>query len=847
MATIIKRSEKGSALTNNEVDDNFDNINNDLIASASYATSTGVLTLTQVDAGTITTNVKPNIFSKVLAEQSNGTDIGTITADKFDDTITLRENGGISLGVTASSDLITIAHANTSSVANHSNNNSGGTVIQDLSLTFDIYGHVTAISSTDANLDNRYLQLTGGTMTGDITFSDDGEGVAWSRNTDGASIKFYNDSDSDTNCRLEFNTLDNGNEYFRWTTTNGSNTYTLADLKLNGTTGLLNVASIVNTQGAAMTIQNSYSGSVATDLNIIGNNAPADTIQARTGGEVKIQSGLGPMGSGTVGGDGGRIAIVAGSGGQYSGDGGDVIINSGAGGGAGGYASEIRLNGATDGGIGGSVSIKAGGSSGSNKAGADLYIDAGTGTGNADPGQVIIRTSPKKSSGSTSQTLENRVVIDETGIITGVWKASVIADEYGGTGQSSYAKGDILYASGTNVLSKLSAGTNGHYLRLVDGVPTWAVAVTEDANTTYSVSVPDSTTKIRLSGSDSTTDDIEIAGGSNVTVTRTNDSKLTISSTNTTYSTATSSTLGLVKIGYSENGKNYPVELSSGKMYVNVPWTDTDTNTNTTYSVSVPTSTTKIRLSGSDSSTDDIEIVGGSNVTVTRNDASKLTISSTNTTYSTATSSTLGLVKIGYTETGKNYPVELSSGKMYVNVPWTDTNTNTTYSAGTNLSLSGTTFNVAASPSFTDVYVADQIFHTGDTDTYTQFHAANQWRVVTGGAERLEVNDTNVTISNTLVESSDARLKENVRPIEDALSKVTSLQGVLYNKIETPELEEIGFIAQEVEEVVPEIVTTDETEEGMKAVSYARTVALLVEAIKELKAEVEELKAINNK
>ena len=67
--------------------------------------------------------------------------------------------------------------------------------------------------------------------------------------------------------------------------------------------------------------------------------------------------------------------------------------------------------------------------------------------------------------------------------------------------------------------------------------------------------------------------------------------------------------------------------------------------------------------------------------------------SDTNTTYSQATSSTLGLVKIGYTASGKNYPVQLnSSGQMYVNVPWTDTNTNTTYSAGAGISLSGTTF-----------------------------------------------------------------------------------------------------------------------------------------------------------
>jgi len=90
----------------------------------------------------------------------------------------------------------------------------------------------------------------------------------------------------------------------------------------------------------------------------------------------------------------------------------------------------------------------------------------------------------------------------------------------------------------------------------------------------------------------------------------------------------TSSARGGFKIGYTESGKNYPVELSSEQMYVNVPWTDT------------------------------------------------------NTTYSTATSSALGLVKIGYTESGKNYPVELSSGQMFVNVPWTDTDTNTTYSVG---------------------------------------------------------------------------------------------------------------------------------------------------------------------
>lgn len=56
-----------------------------------------------------------------------------------------------------------------------------------------------------------------------------------------------------------------------------------------------------------------------------------------------------------------------------------------------------------------------------------------------------------------------------------------------------------------------------------------------------------------------------------------------------------------------------------------------------------------------------------------------------------ATSSTYGGIQIGYTTSDKNYAVQLSNGKAYVNVPWTDTNT--TYTAGTNISISGTTIN----------------------------------------------------------------------------------------------------------------------------------------------------------
>jgi hypothetical protein len=61
-------------------------------------------------------------------------------------------------------------------------------------------------------------------------------------------------------------------------------------------------------------------------------------------------------------------------------------------------------------------------------------------------------------------------------ITSATWNGVAVAANRGGTGQSSYATGDIIYASATNTLSKLTAGTNGYVLTLASGVPTWAAA-----------------------------------------------------------------------------------------------------------------------------------------------------------------------------------------------------------------------------------------------------------------------------------------------------------------------------------------------------------------------------------
>ena len=66
-------------------------------------------------------------------------------------------------------------------------------------------------------------------------------------------------------------------------------------------------------------------------------------------------------------------------------------------------------------------------------------------------------------------------------------------------------------------------------------------------------------------------------------------------------------------------------------------------------------------------------------------------------------------------------------------------------------SVANQELNTNSVPTFTGLTIADTIIHSGDTNTYMQFHAADQWRVVTGGTERLEVNNSSVTVQNDLI------------------------------------------------------------------------------------------------
>jgi endosialidase-like protein len=104
--------------------------------------------------------------------------------------------------------------------------------------------------------------------------------------------------------------------------------------------------------------------------------------------------------------------------------------------------------------------------------------------------------------------------------------------------------------------------------------------------------------------------------------------------------------------------------------------------------------------------------------------------------------------------------------------------------------------------------------------------------------------------NNTTLYHSDRRWKKNIKPLSESLSIICQLRGVQfqwknddYKEMNFPDGMKIGFIAQEVENVLPDLVHTGV--DGYKSVEYANVTPVLVEAIKELKAENDDLKLEN--
>jgi len=180
-------------------------------------------------------------------------------------------------------------------------------------------------------------------------------------------------------------------------------------------------------------------------------------------------------------------------------------------------------------------------------------------------------------------------------------------------------------------------------------------------------------------------------------------------------------------------------------------------------------------------------------------------------------------------------------------------------------------FEIAVSGAFTylkNINSKDLWFGTNNTERMRIKSSGNVGIGTTSPSQKLEVNGkakitTSLSVgsigpsattgridaSNDVVaySTSDIRLKDNIKKIDKALNKVNSIQGIEFDWVEKEEVHgnsghDIGVIAQEIEKVLPDVVTTRDN--GYKAVKYEKIVPLLIEAIKDLSKQVDGLKRL---
>jgi hypothetical protein len=137
----------------------------------------------------------------------------------------------------------------------------------------------------------------------------------------------------------------------------------------------------------------------------------------------------------------------------------------------------------------------------------------------------------------------------------------------------------------------------------------------------------------------------------------------------------------------------------------------------------------------------------------------------------------------------------------------------------------------------TGIVVNSGVFASYDEDLVLQRAASATYKMT--------LSTSGATFTHNVTAYSDRRLKEDIKPIKNALDTVLKLEGVTYKRIDNGE-NNLGFIAQQIEESAPEIsglvVGEMNDERKTKHVNYANMVALLTTAIQEQQDQINELK-----
>jgi hypothetical protein len=234
---------------------------------------TGNVTATNGDYNTSQVTENTNLYYTEARVNAN-TNVAANTAARHA-AVTLGTANGLSLSTQqlslglASAGVTGALSGTDWSTFNSKQNALNGTGFVKISGTTISYDNSTYLTTAAAA--STYLPLAGGTMTGNVNWGQTDRGITWAFNTDGASIKFYNTGDGDTNSRLEFATLDNNNEFFRWVHIAGS---TYESMRLvpnsNGNAQLIVSGSIIKSGGTSSQFLKA-DGSVDSNAYITGN------------------------------------------------------------------------------------------------------------------------------------------------------------------------------------------------------------------------------------------------------------------------------------------------------------------------------------------------------------------------------------------------------------------------------------------------------------------------------------------------------------------------------------------------------------------------------------------------
>jgi len=251
-----------------------------------------------------------------------------------------------------------------------------------------------------------------------------------------------------------------------------------------------------------------------------------------------------------------------------------------------------------------------------------------------------------------------------------------------------------------------------------------------------------------------------------------------------------------------------------------------------------------------DSSTDTLTLVAGSNITITTDataDSVTITSTDTNTTYTAASN---GGIVIESNEIAVDLGASSITGTLAISDGGTGANTLT----DGGILLGGGTGPITAMGVLADSYM---IVGDGTTAPVAETGATLRTSIGVGTGDDVQFNSLGVGIGATsepgeiiatgditAFSSSDKRLKTNIQKIQDPLTKLKKIGGYTFEWIPKQGIHshtgnDVGVIAQEIEEVLPEITTTRDN--GYKAVRYEKITAYLIECVKAQQTHIQQL------